>query len=121
MRDSNLHGKEDRIGSTATRMAVELRSRSIRMTFRPRFCVKSPAISDCPSISCLGGYLATNVQPETVTGNTDWKHMAKNIGRGGELFKQLFDPEHLIQSARAAGSVPNIEVRRIVSVALSQK
>ena len=28
--------------------------------------------------------------------------MAKNIGRGGELFAQLCDPEHLIQSARAA-------------------
>ncbi len=28
--------------------------------------------------------------------------MSRNIGKHGELFAQLCDPEHLIQSARAA-------------------
>jgi len=41
--------------------------------------------------------------------------MAKKIGRGGELFAQLCDPEHLIQSARAAGGdEPNALIRTIV-------
>jgi len=41
--------------------------------------------------------------------------MAKKIGRGGELFAQFCDPEHLIQSARAAGGdEPNALIRTVV-------
>jgi len=40
--------------------------------------------------------------------------MAKKIARGGELFAQLCDPEHLIQSARAAdGDEPNALIRTV--------
>ncbi len=53
--------------------------------------------------------------------------MAKNIGRGGELFKQLCDPEHLIQSARAAAAVapfhapPSLRANRKVAALRSAR
>ena len=37
--------------------------------------------------------------------------MAKKIGRGGELFAHLCDPEHLIQSARPAAGGKRNKVR----------
>ena len=40
--------------------------------------------------------------------------MPRNIGKHDELFAQLCDPEHLIQSARAAdGDEPNALIRTV--------